>query len=515
MSENKRFILGIGGLIALRMALPYRHYMLDFMDRYAFNILLFLLFNILVYRYIVKIMLLRRLYQASIRKIDQHIASLYYILLVGTIGSRKSVNLTAFTQMVEMSKIQKMDDKSYKIEALLGEIIDFTELHTFIHTHFDHNIVHFDQKYRYLVYRFAKKADIPILTLTDIVRFEAYHNVRVLDLLVDYVEIYYYRHFRKANVLSNTTIESVSTGINSIPVKESFFQLYRQNAVAHEKYLTIVEDEKGVVDNARVYARMDKQSVKDNDDGKDIHAMLQRHGSKGTNTTLVVSQSEKDVTANRRRLPNRFVEFLAPSDVYIFNVEISILKWVRHTTLTLESRKYSSKMRSLTRLLKRNAKKPTKRRSIKAQNLQNRYHNYLVVNNGYKRIYTRLTHWINQLSRHLYLIQYMFLHDSEDHLGKKDDEETKISSSFPLTLIYPASITYERYDQYAYYDVYNERNKHASTPLNMIPPFKKRIMSKEEHLNMNYNAINRIYSEVAAQNKPLSPQKTKTSYDAF
>ena len=345
------YFLALLFLITLKFTLAHRDFFHYFLKTYQNHIFLSVVFNLVFYHYVIKITLFKTLYQDTIQKVDKHIASLYYILLVGAIGTRKSANLTAFAQMCEMSKLRNMHDKHETIRILLTNIIHFKDFHTYIHKNFDPNIVHTDQKYRYFVYKYYKSTGKPILHLTKIIQDAPFRTPRLIDLLAEYLEIIYYLDYRKIHILSNTTIESINTGFNSYPVQESFFQLYRPNNLAHEKYLVIVEDEKGVVDNARVYARMDKENVKANDDGKDIHAMLQRHGSKGTNTTLVVSQSEKDVTANRRRLPNRFVEFLNPKDIQIFNIELGLINFFINKLKRKEEKFYKRKMRKIRKYL--------------------------------------------------------------------------------------------------------------------------------------------------------------------
>jgi hypothetical protein len=443
-------------------------------------------------------------------KVRKHIASIYYVMIVGPIGSGKSVNATALTQMTEASKINDMEEKIYKTITLLNDYVDFSLFDDYIFQSLNTNEVYTDESYRFFVYKYFKTYS-RIYHLQDIMRFESFRHVRVWDLLAEYVEIMYYLHFRKIHVMSNITIESVNTGYNSISIKESLFQLYRKNDLASEKYLVIVEDEKGVVDNARVYARLDKNSVQDNDDGKDINEMIQRHGSKGTNTKFVVAQTEKDVTANRRRLPNRFVELLQPQDAYIFNLEIMFLNYLIDRNKRKEYKTYKKKMRKVKRLsfLYRIRKK--QKYIDKAEEIYLKYGNYLDVFNKYKKRIKRYIRFNNFLGRHLYKIQHMFLHESEERIGKRGETETVVTHSFPITMVYPADITYERYDQYSFYDIYNERNKSATVTLAKHGPFKHKIMNKEEHRKMNYRAINRIFDEVESQHSDYNTTKKETS----
>ena len=519
MLRDSTVILAAIFLLLLKLSLANREYLLYFIDTYQNKLLIMSILNILVYRYILKSMMLNLLYQETIMKIETHIASLYYILLVGAIGSRKSANLTAFAQMCEMSKIRRMHENQYKTQVLLGKVIDFNDFATHIQETLDPSLVHHDFDYKNIVYKFFKK-NASILQLTEHVPFESFRTPTILQILAEYVEVYYYLYIRKVHIMSNTTIESVNTGYNSLPVKESYFQLYRSNDLAHEKYLVIVEDEKGVVDNSRVYARMDKDSVKDNDDGKDIHAMLQRHGSKGTNTTLVVSQSEKDVTANRRRLPNRFVEFIKPSNVHIFDIEMRLLNWIIGRIKQKEHKFYKRKMRQYNRNLKAYSLRNKEKYYHKAEMLYHDYHNYLDTFNTHKQKIKKFEKLSLFLGKFLYLVQPIFLHESEEHIGTRNENENKIINSFPLLLVYPANITFDRYDQYAYYDVYNERNKKASKPLSDHPLFKSKIMSRKEHELMNYRAINRIYQEIDDQQQINIKQKTDSKkepvhYDSY
>lgn len=519
MSTTKLLIGGIIYLVLLRIITVNLDYINHLIDTYLTYAILLTLISLLLYRYIIKILLLKTLYQETIFKVKTHIASLYYILLVGAIGSRKSANLTAIAQMTEMAKINDMEDKSYKIRVLLSDFVDFNHLDNFIDQNFNKDIVYHDARYKRMVYDYFK-AYSRIYRLQLKVKYESFRTGTLWSILSEYVELYYYQNIRQAHMLTNTTIQSVNTGHNSIPVKESFFQLYRKNDLAHEKYLVIVEDEKGVVDNARVYARLDKKSVQDNDDGKDIHAMLQRHGSKGTNTMLVVSQTEKDVTANRRRLPNRFIEFLKPKDVYIFNIERSFLQFLINRNRSKEYKFYDKKMRKISFNTKLYNLTKKQKYIDKAEKIYHKYHDYLNVFNKYKKRIKRYQSLDIKLGKHLYIIQYAFLHESEENIGQTETT-SHVKSSFPISFIYPADITYDRYDSFAYYDVYDHRNKAATTALAKVPKFKDKIMNRQEHERMDYRAINKIYNEIDAQSntKPKSkekaPKENNVSYDAF
>ena len=520
MSPTKQIILAILFLVGLKLILSNREYLLYFQDTYQNRIILLFILNIMVYRYLLKALLLRSLYYKTIADVEAYIASLYYILLVGAIGSRKSANLTAFAQMCEMSKIKRMHDNQHKTQTLLSHIVDFKHLDHYIVKNLNPKQVYNDLSYKQFVYTYFKSYSA-ISILAQKIAFESFRTPSILNIMAEYVEVFYYINFRKANILSNTTIESINTNLKSFPVKESFFQLYRQNTLAHEKYLVIVEDEKGVVDNARVYARMDKDSVKDNDDGKDIHAMLQRHGSKGTNTTLVVSQSEKDVTANRRRLPNRFVEFLKPSDAFIFDLELKILKSIKNRIKIKEEKFYKRKMRKVRRYQRLYHLRKKAKYLDKALLLEALYADYLNQANKYKKRLKKYERLSVFLGKFLYIIQPSFLHENDDHIGHHEYEPSKVINSFPLLLVYPANITYDRYDQYAYYDVYNERNKHSITPLSNHTKFKSKIMSRQEHELMNYRAINKIYEEIDQHKNPTSKisksskPKSEIHYDSF
>jgi hypothetical protein len=237
-----------------------------------------------------------------------------------------------------------------------------------------------------------------------------------------------------------------------LPIKESLFQLYRSNNLAHEKYLTIVEDEKGIVDNSRVNSRMDKQSVQDNDDGKDVYSMIQRHGSKGTNTYLVVSQSQKDVTANRRRLANKYIEFLIPKDIYLYNFEINFVNF-----------------------LIRCFKKISKKRSY--------------------RILRTLFILDVILKKQRYIVQNALIHFDEEKIGQKLNNSS--SQSFLINFTYPADISFSRYNQYSFYDLFDRRNTVANISLAKHSKFKKMVITEKDYATMDYKSINKIYANLS------------------
>ncbi|MDR4969077.1 MAG: hypothetical protein RG740_05615, partial [Acholeplasmataceae bacterium] len=490
--------------------LSNREYIYYFTDEYNFRLIIFIIVNIFVYRYIIKILLLRALYEDTKGKVAKHISKLFYILVVGPIGTGKTKNTVAIAQMVEMDKINQMNEKLYKINTLLHDHVNFPAFNAYIIENYNSTKVYTDEMYRDFVYRYFKGN---LLALVGSLEFESFKTVKLLHILAEYVEIFYCLHIRGNHILSNTTIKSINTGNFSLPIKESFFQIYRKNVLANEKYLVQIEDEKGVVDNSRIYARMDTASVKENDDGKDVHGMLQRHGSKGTSTYFVISQTEKDITANRRRLPNRFIELLNPMEIYIFKLEMTIINYFKTKAILKEYSVYKSMMHKARKLERLYRLRKKEKYLEKAEAIYQEYMDFLDQPNKFKKRIKRYERINIFLGKYVYNIQYVFLHESEERIGKKGENETVIRSSFPMMLAYPLSITYGNYDQHALYELFNSRNKAAKIPLSNWEPFKREIMTRYDFNRMDYRAFNRIFGEVDAQQltETLKPPRIKLS----
>ena len=80
------------------------------------------------------------------------------------------------------------------------------------------------------------------------------------------------------------------------------------------------------------------------------------------------------------------------------------------------------------------------------------------------------------------------------------------------------------YDQFAWYGIYEERNKAATIPLSKRLPSESntKIMNKMDHMIMDYRATKKIYSEIDSQiNKnqykkdPSIKKLNKTLLDEF
>jgi hypothetical protein len=424
-------------------------------------------------------------------------------MIVGSIGTKKSSNETALVQLTERCKIEDMQEFHYKAILLLMSVIDFVLLDGYILEKLDKTHVYTDEDYIEFAKQFIKDtyddSEMRLEVFEEVIRVEAYRHIKAIKLLAEYVEVFYYLNIRKRHVLSNTSIESINTGLRSIPYAESIDQLFRPNKYANERFLVKSKDEQGIFDNSRLNARMDAVSIQENDDGKDVDAMIQRHGSKGTTTSFIVSQSEKDVTANRRRLPNRIIEFLKPKEVFVYDLEIKILRKLQMYLMMKEERKFYRKMKKMNKYLRKYSKKEKSRYLRKAKKLSDKYSDYLVRINRYKKTIRKLYKADMQLTRTQYLIQYSFMHESVERVGKTGQTENTIASSMPIIFVFPVGISYERYDQYSFYGVYNERNKAATIPLSAVPSYQTGVMQRADYEIMDARATNRIYQEIDKQ----------------
>jgi hypothetical protein len=480
---------------------------------------MFIFINVFLYRYLIQIILVKRLFRESYSKIDKHIIPAYNVGLVGGIGAGKTTNGVSFVQMVELLFIQKMEERSYKIELLLKSFVDFVDYEEYFIENFCNDQVYTKKMYYYFAYKYLKpKLKIAIHLLYPI-KDNSFNDTTLLDLLAEYTELSYYRIYRKNNVLSNTTIESVNTGLNSMPVQESYLQMYRYSELAHEQYLVQLFDEAGATDNSRVNARLDKKSVEQNDDGKDVDAMFQRHGSKGNGLRINIGQSEKDVTANRRRLWNITIELFQSKEIYIFRFEMLMLNWFYHYLKALEYKKYVKKMRWAERYVRLYDRFNKDIFLKKSKKLTDKYFAYLKVPNTYKKLMLPLNIAETYLGKYLYKIQYMLLHRSADNVGKDPRLSIENKGSMLMYICYPADITYGRFDTFAYFVAYDKKNESAKVPLSQLKPFDKKRMTERDIRRMNYRLLNRIFDTIDSQEvkstNTSQKKKKMTNYDVF
>ena len=302
------------------------NFTVDFLIKYKNVLIASVVFNMFLYRYIIRELVFERLCIEGMEKVFKHISSKYYLLTVGVIGGAKTSSNVMLTQYSELYKMNCIEDKLNIYKLHLFEYIDFVNLHEYIQKHYDLKKVYTEYDYRDFVIKYFTDQKLDPELLNHELSYDPFEKFTILQTLSVYIEYFYYQFFRSSHVLSNTTIISANTGNRSMPLMESLFTLYRTNELAYEKEVVIVEDEKGIVDNSRLYARLDKNSVSENDDGKDVHAMVSRHLGKGTVLILTIAQQLEDVTANRRRLAQGILESLACRSIYYYSVESWLLR---------------------------------------------------------------------------------------------------------------------------------------------------------------------------------------------
>ena len=92
------------------------------------------------------------------------------------------------------------------------------------------------------------------------------------------------------------------------------------------------------------------------------------------------------------------------------------------------------------------------------------------------------------------------------------------SSDLQITLIFPADITFDRYNQFSWYGLYEERNKAATIPLANRKPFRKMIMDRYDYDTMDIDAVNKVHEAIDKQqiiNKNHRKLNVKNEVDAF
>lgn len=506
--------IGLLGYLCYWLIDSYHMQIAMFTKEYNEYILYSFIINFIVYRYFIQFILFNMLYSESISKVDRNVVRHYNIGIFGYIGSRKSANGTALTQMSEGIIIGNMEERLYKLNLLMIKYLDFEDFNDFIFDKFDFSNVHTELMYKMFAYYYIKTKQISLINFNNKLNDTSFSEESIVVLLGEYVELMYYKYFRDNNIQSNTSIHSINTGKMSLPMKESTFQFFRSNNRAYEKYLITFKDEAAIVDNSRTNSNNSKEAREENDDGKDVENVLQRHGGKGTTLRFTIAQSEKDVTANRRRLFNRSIELYEPKDQFLFNFEMNVIKWFAYRLMKKESKKFRKKMKKVKRAAWIYRLTGIKRYIQKSERIYNKYEHYLVRFNLYKRILLVLEKTHIFLGKSLYCVQYMFLHDDSNNIGKNPTALIESGKSIPMFIVYPAGITFGKYATHSYFRLFDERNASASVPLAMVKPFKKLTMSKEEHLSMGFKAIERITEKMDSLDN-TNTQNLTNDYSAF
>lgn len=503
------FLLIIGIVSILFLYNTYKAEVLYFTQMYQKQMIRLFISNFVLYRYVLQFVLYNMLYQDSIGKVDENLVQHYNIGIFGLIGSRKSANGVAITQMAEGILRNDLQRRLYKINLFLGKYIDFVDLNNYFEKEFPWTVVHTDYMRKQFVLSYLRSRSISFAVISFKVKDNSFSKESAITLLGEYVELRYYEFFRDNYIQANTSIQSVNTGHMCLPMKESQFQIYRPNDRAYERFQITLKDEAAIVDNSRVNSRNDKDSVKDNDDGKDVENVTQRHFGKGKNFRITIAQSEKDVTANRRRLFNRSLELYKPQDIFLFQFEMNIVKRLAIHLMNRESKKETRKIRKANIIYYINKILRIKLLEKYSVWLINKYYYYSIQYNNYKKVLLLLEKLHIYLGKFLYCVQPMFIHDDVSNIGKNPSFLMESGKSFPMFIVYPAGISFGKYATHSYFRIIDERNALATVPMAIVKPFKKMIMSKEEHLSMGFKAINRIYDEIGNPEEGIDNKNTK------
>lgn len=428
-------------------------------------------------------------------KIIRNLADKNYITVSGPIGGRKTSYAVLLTQYLEENNLCEMPQRLEKIRDITA-FLDYGLINKWLEDNFNSSIIYLKDDLLELAEKCLTETGL-IYTLKEkhfILNDSSFEVTSLYKILAEYIEIRYYLLFRKSHVMSNTTVVSVNTGRTSLPLKESLYMLYRPNNVALEKYMIHLEDESGIVNNSRQYAKLDKENQKENTDGKDVFTMLIRHLGEGKITKIAVVQQLEDFTAAQRRLSQLYIDSIIGEEVTVYEFEINIFKMIINWLKSREFKKYNKKMK----LVKQYS---FLKNDNKARKIFYKYQNYLDQDNFYKKIIRSIHSVITKLNRIKFISQLVFIHQKVDDVGKEIKENDKRKTSYVLDGIYNANTVYGLYDTYAYSDLRNIRNDNAIESMATREPFKNNKMNKEELERMDYKMINKILHSISNENE--------------
>lgn len=481
-------------VLSIRFFPDLMFYML-YIFRYWKLFLISIIINFLIYRYIIKPYIFKRKFEYTVAQIKHSISDNVSVGIVGDVGNDKSSIDTLLVQIAELRNIELMTEKHMKIRLILSKL-NFFIIDSYIYQKFDYTKVHTSSMYIDFTREMLKETglakklvDIDEIDGEEIYTMKEYNyqpftKIEADELLSEYVEITYYLYFRQRHVLSNTTIESVNTGFYSMIMQESLIQLYRSNDMAIEKYLIINEDEKGITDNSRISSKRDKESIKQNEDGKDVWYMILRHLGKGTIKHYNINQRVEDVTAFMRRLYQIIIESVHAENYLIYDYEIAIIERMIVLSQTIES-KYQKWFMKLIKVQKIVSNK------LYQKNFE-KYSAYTDENNVHKAFQRNMYKLSQKLKKAMYRRNILYVHKRIDDVGKDILDSNTRTRSFAINCIYDVNWVYGKYDTHALSYIADLRNEKASKSLATVDSFDSMTVSEDEYRNMGYRNFDRI-----------------------
>jgi len=475
--------------------------------------LLTLIVDFIVYRYYLKNKIFNGIFDDTIQQIMFHISKRVSVGVVGNVDSDKSSVGTLFTQVSELRNLGLLQEQYEKLKIVLS-FLDFDSLNNYFMTDFDTYKVYTTEDYHHFALDSLNATGQMYLILKndleeDIkeIQFEPFTKTSADKLLALYFEDMYYLFLRQTHVLSNTPIMSVNTGNKSLPMMETLIQLYNDNELAFEKWLVINEDEKGITDNSRISSKRDKESIKENEDGKDAYFMILRHLSEGTNVHININQRVEDVSAFMRRLYQIVVNSYGSEEIYMYDIEIDVCLKI----ISL-SQKLELKYQSLALKLSKFQKLFNKDLALKTYET---YSLYNVKNNRFKRFQRNIYLFMQKISKHRYKRNYIGVHYRLDDVGKDIFDSTTKTQSTGLSILYDVNWVYGKYDTHAMKYIRDIRNKKATIPLSRHKPFDSLVLNEEEYRKMKYKNFDRILDSINGITPGIKEKPLDVKFDSL
>jgi len=459
-----------------------------FLKTYYKHFLIAFILNFFIYRYWFRFIIYRNIEKSSMAEIQYHLGDKVSIGVVGFVGSDKSSISVYLTQVLEMVRMAENDELLHDIYMVLS-YLDFNKIINYFLENYDPLHVYKTYEYHELAIEsiyFTQQQHL--IYVDDEFGSLKKHNIKafkdhnVFELIGIYFEEYYIKFIRGNNIIANIGVESINTGKNAMPMKESLIQMYRPNDLALEKSLIMLEDEKGITDNSRISSRRDGEYLDHNQDGKDIWYMAIRHLGEQRILHININQKPEDVTAFMRRLYQVTLNSYTSEELYMYRIEINMIRKIVDLLELMENRYYNYHVKVLSRLKK---DEKIKRQVEKIEGFKQR-------DNGYKLLIRKLLKLSMKLKKVAYKRNLIGIHQKIDDVDKDIFDPKTKTRSYAISVFYDLNNVYSKYNTHALSYLRDIRNESARIPLSLLKPFGDLILTEEDYLNMQYTNFNRI-----------------------
>lgn len=465
-------------------------------------IILFLtIITYVVYQYMIKNSFIRLRVMESEEMIKKHLGKLQNIGVAGIVNSDKTSTWAFGVNVLERLKIDTMIDKINYIKNKCY-FIDYNLIDNYIFDNLDIYKSMSDRDYRLLSsaalqhFGYTKSYLQPVLIKT------AFKYVSIINFIAEYIELFYILNIRPSNVVSNVAVYSENTGSFPFVIKENYFTMYKDMDFKLEKYMLVLDDEKGVFDNYKSSMKRDAKSLDDNDDGKSEFSMLFRHPFKGTTTRIGIQQNLSDFVANQRRQYQAVMNMDSHEDFVPYEFEKSIINRLIMFFTEQEFKYYNKKLKYFNTI-----KKPCKKYFKLAFKLRG----YLDRKNNFKFIKSILFNLLDFLENKEIRIERVSLYFNTEDIGKdlyRDDPNTK-SLAFPLVLFVPKNRSWSYYDTHSYSSLFKKLKDNTKGSILTTKRFKSTTVTADEFDSMNYKVYNKMLDKIENKNNDLKEKKDK------